>query len=84
MFDNAQIVVCCDEQTIQLGGYRGGSLRKIGQEECLKQREIKKCKSRRRKPCRQRIYDSGKSENVNSAVENRADKGFMTAGNQKL
>ena len=84
MFDNAQIVVCCDEQTIQLGVYRGGSLRKIGQEECLKQRKIKNCKSRCRKPSSRKIFDSGKSKNVNPAVENRADRGFMTAGNQKL
>ena len=29
-------------------------------------------------------WNSGKSKIVNPAVENRADRGFMTAGNQKL
>ena len=69
---------------LKIGVYRGGSLRKIGQEECLKQREIRNCKSRCRKLSRRKIFDSGKSKNVNPAVENRADRGFMTAGNRKL
>ena len=56
---------------------------KIGKEECLKQREIRKCKSRCGKPSKQRDFDSGKKENANPAVENRADRRFMTAGNQK-
>ena len=46
-----------------------------------KQRKIRKGKSRCRKPSRQKIYDSGKSKNTNFAVENRAGRGIMTAGN---
>ena len=46
-----------------------------------KQRKIRKGKSRCRKPSRQKIYDSGKSKNTNPAVENRAGRGIMTAGN---
>ncbi len=45
---------------LRIGVYRGGSLRKIGQEECLKQRKIKNCKSRCRIPSKQRNFDSGK------------------------
>ena len=56
---------------------------KIGQVEYLKQRKTKKCKSRCRKPGKQRNFDSGKLRNANPAVENRADRRFMTAGNQK-
>ena len=78
-----QIQVCRAGCARQLGGYRGGSLRKIGQEECLIQRKIKNCKSRCRKPSRRRIFDSGKSKNVNLAVENQAGTRFLTAENQK-
>jgi len=59
-------------------------LLKIGKEECLKQRKIKNRKFRRRKPSKQRNFDSGKWENVNPAVENRARRMFATAENGKM
>ena len=57
---------------------------KIGQEECLKQRKTRKRKSRCRNPGKQRNFDGGKSKKADPAVENRVDRRFMTAGNQKL